>query len=155
MNSPTNLSSARTQGGLQVDRGAVNAGGVAYRWRATVDDAEVDALHADAFGETAATYQWRRSRPLSLGWVTASKEGRLVGFANVAWDGNSHAFLLDVAIAPDLQRSGIGSHVVARALEEALKGGCEWIHVDYEKHLSGFYATCGFTPTAAGLRRLT
>jgi len=151
---PTNLSNARSQRGLHVDRGGAAEGGVVYRWRATVDDADVDALHADAFGETTANYRWRRSRPLSLGWMTASKEGRLVGFANVAWDGNSHAFLLDVAVAPDLQRSGIGSNVVARALEEAHKEGCEWIHVDYENHLSVFYARCGFTPTAAGLRRL-
>lgn len=26
--------------------------------------------------------------------------------------------------------------------------GAEWLHVDYEAHLTGFYAACGFTPAA-------
>jgi predicted N-acetyltransferase YhbS len=151
---PRISSSPGPKAALFVESDGVIVGGVIYRWRATVHDADVDALHADAFGETTAAYRWRQSRPLSLGWVTASSEGRLVGFANVAWDGNSHAFLLDVAVASDLQRRGIGSHVVVRALEEALKEGCEWVHVDYEDHLSDFYAACGFTPSAAGLRHL-
>jgi hypothetical protein len=30
--------------------------------------------------------------------------------------------------------------------------GCEWLHVDFEEHLRGFYLeSCGFTPTGAGL----
>jgi hypothetical protein len=30
-----------------------------------------------------------------------------------------------------------------------------WLHVDFEPHLEGFYRGCGFTPTPAGLIRLT
>jgi predicted N-acetyltransferase YhbS len=67
---------------------------------------------------------------------------------------NRHAFLLDTAVAPDRQRLGIGRLLVARGLEEAHIAGCAWVHVDYEQHLSGFYAACGFTPTAAGIRYL-
>jgi GNAT superfamily N-acetyltransferase len=145
---------ARSEVGVSVDPDAVEENGVVYRWRAIVDDRDVDDLHADAFGETPGRYRWRRSRPLSLGWVTASEDGRLIGFLNVAWDGNRHAFLLDTAVASDRQRRGIGRHVVARALEEAHKAGCEWVHVDYERHLSDFYAACGFTPTTGGLRLL-
>ena len=132
----------------------VEEGEVLYRWRATVDDRDVDELHADAFGDKRGGYCWRRSRPLSLGWVTATKGGRLIGFANVAWDGNCHAFLLDVAVASDHQRQGIGHRVVAEAIGEADKAGCEWVHVDYEAHLGGFYAACGFMQTAAGLRHI-
>ena len=29
--------------------------------------------------------------------------------------------------------------------------GVEWLHVDYEPHLEGFYRGCGFRHTAAGL----
>jgi predicted N-acetyltransferase YhbS len=128
--------------------------GVTFRWRAPVDDLEVGALHDAAFGEAPGSYRWRRSRPLSLGWVTAGEGDRLVGFANVAWDGGAHAVLLDAAVAPDRQRRGIGRLVVERAIEEARRAGCEWVHVEYEDHLGAFYAACGFTPTAAGLRRL-
>lgn len=48
-----------------------------------------------------------------------------------------------------------GGRVVA-ALVEDLRGlGIEWVHVDYEPHLEGFYRkTCGFGPTPAGLLRL-
>jgi GrpB-like predicted nucleotidyltransferase (UPF0157 family)/GNAT superfamily N-acetyltransferase len=145
---------ARSEAGVPVDSSAVEEYGVVYQWRATVDDGDVDDLHADAFGETPGTYRWRRARPLSLGWVTASEDGRLIGFINVAWDGNGHAFLLDIAVASDRRRRGIGRRVVARAVEEAQRAGCEWVHVDHEQHLSGFYAACGFTPTLAGLRHV-
>jgi len=127
---------------------------VLYRWRATVDDRDVDDLHADAFGEPPPQLSVATVRPLSLGWVTASEDGRLIGFANVAWDGNSHAFLLDTAVNSDRQRRGIGRRWWAKALEEAHEAGCEWVHVDHEPHLSGFYAACGFTTTTAGLRHV-
>jgi GrpB-like predicted nucleotidyltransferase (UPF0157 family)/GNAT superfamily N-acetyltransferase len=145
---------ARSEVGVPTDPDAVEENGVVYRWRAIVDDGDVDNLHADAFGQTAGPYRWRRSRPLSLGWVTATEDGRLIGFLNVAWDGHRHAFLLDTAVASDRQRRGIGRRVVARALEEARQAGCEWVHVDYERHLGDFYAACGFAPTAGGLRHI-
>jgi predicted N-acetyltransferase YhbS len=144
----------RAEAGLPLDPDAVDEDGVMYRWRATIEDGAVDDLHRHAFGEASGPYHWRRSRPLSLGWVTATDDDRLIGFVNVAWDGNRHAFLLDVAVAPDRQRQGIGGRMVARALEEAHKAGCEWVHVDYEPRLGPFYAACGFVPTAAGLQRV-
>jgi len=39
---------------------------------------------------------------------------------------------------------------------EAATAGCEWLHVDFDEHLSGFYFdACGFAPTPAGLISLT
>ena len=130
------------------------AHGVDFGWRISVDDSDIDCLHADAFGGTPGDYRWRQSRPFSLGWVTAYAEARLIGFVNVVWDGNRHAFVLDVAVIPDRQRQGIGRRLVQEAVEEARRAGCEWVHVDYEARLAGFYSACGFTPTAAGLRRV-
>ena len=41
------------------------------------------------------------------------------------------------------------------AIEHARAAGCEWLHVDFDEHLKGFYFdACGFTPTDAGLVRL-
>jgi GNAT superfamily N-acetyltransferase len=128
--------------------------GVDFGWRVPVDDADVECLHADAFGGTPSDYRWRQLRPFSLGWVTASADARLIGFVNVVWDGNCHAFLLDVAVATDRQRQGIGRLLVEEAIEEIRRAGCEWVHVDFEERLAGFYSACGFTPTAAGLRRV-
>jgi predicted N-acetyltransferase YhbS len=49
-------------------------------------------------------------------------------------------------------RQGIGAGLVATATEHARAAGCEWLHVDFEDHLTGFYfRSCGFTPTNAGL----
>ncbi len=99
---------------------------------------------------------WDRIRPHSLGWVTArDADGLLVGFANVAWDGDDHAFLLDPKTRGALQRRGIGTAVVAAAVAGARTAGCEWLHVDFVDDLAPFYlGACGFTKTAAGLVHL-
>jgi ribosomal protein S18 acetylase RimI-like enzyme len=79
----------------------------------------------------------------------------LVGYANVAWDGGVHAFLLDPTVHPDYRHRGIGTAIV-RAIVERLKarGGFDWLHVDYRPELAGFYRGCGFVPTDAGVMRL-
>jgi GNAT superfamily N-acetyltransferase len=47
---------------------------------------------------------------------------------------------------------GIGSGLIAFAAQHARASGCEWLHVDFEDHLTAFYfQACGFTPTNAGL----
>jgi GNAT superfamily N-acetyltransferase len=91
----------------------------------------------------------------SLVHVCAYDADRLVGFVNVAWDGGAHAFLLDTTVHPDVQRRGIATALVARAADLARDRGAEWLQVDFEPHLEGFYRSCGFRPTAAGLIDLT
>ena len=129
---------------------------VAYRWRGPFTDAEVGALHAEAFGHAVVDDGWgARVSRLSLGWVVARDDVGLVGFVNVAWDGRLHAFVLDTAVAARARRQGIGARMVAVARDEASAAGCEWLHVDFEDGLRAFYVdACGFTPTSAGLLRL-
>jgi predicted N-acetyltransferase YhbS len=75
---------------------------------------------------------------------------------NVAWDGSSHAFLLDTVVAASHQRGGVGTELVALAVREVQGAGCEWIHVDFDDDLSRFYfGSCEFRPTRAGLLHLT
>jgi GNAT superfamily N-acetyltransferase len=90
----------------------------------------------------------------SLVWIAASRDGRLVGYVNVAGDGGLHAFILDTTVHPDERRQGLGVRLVRAAADEARACGAEWLHVDYEPHLESFYAQCGFRPTAAGLMPL-
>jgi GNAT superfamily N-acetyltransferase len=98
---------------------------------------------------------WGQVNRFSLGWVCLRQSGRLAGFVNVAWDGGVHAFLLDTAVTPSLQRQGHATRLVAEAVAQARAAGCEWLHVDFEPHLRGFYLdACGFRPTEAGLVRL-
>jgi GNAT superfamily N-acetyltransferase len=92
-----------------------------------------------------------RVLPRSLVHVGAFADDRLVGFVNVAWDGDVHAFLLDTTVHPDFQRQGIATKLVRRATEVARERGAHWLQVDFEPHLEGFYRACGFRPTGAGL----
>ena len=87
----------------------------------------------------------------SLAWVCAFRGPRLVGFVNVAWDGERHAFLLDPTVHPDVRRRGVGLRLVQAAARAAREAGAEWLHVDYAHDLEPFYRRAGFRPTAAGL----
>ena len=130
---------------------------VAYEWRGAFSSAELNVLHAEGFEHDVLDWDWREQvEGHSLGWVTAREEGgELVGFVNVAWDGGSHAFVLDTLVAVRARRRGIGVDLVRVAEREARAAGCEWLHVDFEDHLRPFYFdACGFTPTNAGLIEL-
>ena len=126
-----------------------------YLVRGPVDDVALSQLHGAAFGETAVLQSWAaRLERHSLAWVTATEDGRLVGFVNIAWDGGGHAFVLDTIVEPGLQGRGIGRALVAEATRAAVEAGCAWLHVDHVPELTPFYAACGFRPTDAGLIRL-
>ena len=132
-----------------------SSGGVAYRWRGPLTDAEmVELVHAH--GGDAEVGWWDRIRPHSLGWVTAREaDGRLVGFVNVVSGGGDHAFVLDDKTHGAHQRQGIGTRLVDLAARHARAAGCEWLHVDFDADLAPFYFDgCGFRPTTAGLIHL-
>jgi ribosomal protein S18 acetylase RimI-like enzyme len=126
---------------------------VTYHWRGEFENAEVNALHAEAFGGRIRDDDWvSQVKGHSLGWVCARDGADLVGFVNVPWDGDTHAFILDTMVAHQAGRRGIGTELVAQAALAARAASCEWLHVDFENHLRAFYFdSCGFTPTNAGL----
>ena len=124
-----------------------------------VDDVVLSRLHARAFGRPETVSGWRRRLDRhALTWVGAFDDdgGHLVGFVQVAWDGGGHAFLLDTAVDPDHRRRGIGAGLVAAAVRDVAAAGCEWLHVDFEPHLTGFYLDrCGFAGSPAGVLRVS
>ena len=126
---------------------------VTYDWRGDFENAEVNALHAEAFDHRVLEDDWRgQVEKHSLGWVCARADDELVGFVNLAWDGGIHAFLLDPIVTTRAQRQGIGTALVAVAVAEARAAGCGWLHVDFDDHLRTFYfGACRFMPTNAGL----
>jgi ribosomal protein S18 acetylase RimI-like enzyme len=128
-----------------------------FEWRGQVANAELEALHATAFGHDRSDHDWRTQLERhSLGWACARDGDELLGFVNVAWDGGAHAFLLDTIIAPHASHRGIGTHLVRLAVENAREAGCAWLHVDFEPGLEAFYLdACGFAPTSAGLIALS
>jgi GNAT superfamily N-acetyltransferase len=124
-----------------------------YEWRGEFEDAEVNALHAEAFEHPVLDDDWERQvSDNSLGWVCARDADGLVGFVNVMWDGGVHAFVLDTMVAKRARSLGIGTQLVSVAVERSRAAGCEWLHVDFDDELRGFYFDrCGFTPTNGGL----
>ncbi len=116
------------------------------------DLAAYRALRAAAWSEPGPETLKRLDH--SLSWVCAYDDAQLIGFVNLAWDGGVHAFLLGPTVHPDWQRRGVGRELVRRAADQARARGLHWLHVDFEPHLSGFYWTCGFLATEAGLMRL-
>ena len=124
-----------------------------YHWRGDFRNAEVNALHAEGFGHRVVEGDWKAQvERHSLGWVCARDAEGLVGFANVPWDGATHAFIIDTLVRSRARRKGIGKQMIALAIEETRAAGCEWLHVDFDEELSSFYIeSCGFVPTPAGL----
>ena len=131
----------------------MSAPDIAFEWRGAFDGREVEELHAEGFGHPPDDYDWRgQVERHSLGWVTARRAGRLVGWVNVAWDGAGHAFILDTLVTGPVRRQGVATRLVAIATEGARAAGCEWLHVDFDEELRSFYfEACGFTPTPAGV----
>ena len=130
---------------------------IRFAWRDDLKDEEVVEL-TRAHGGLPAPGWWDQIRPYSLGWVTARHpDGTLLGFANVAWDGGDHAFLLDPKVRSDHQRQGVGTKLVQMAARHAADSGCEWMEVDFDdtEGLGAFYFdACGFRPTKAGVLHL-
>ncbi len=124
-----------------------------FEWRGEFHNASLNALHAEAFDHELRDDDWEgQLRAHSLGWVCAYDDDGLVGFVNVPWDGGIHAFVIDTMVSERAARRGIGRGLIAVVVAEARAAGCEWLHVDFEDHLRGFYlGACGFEPTNAGL----
>jgi ribosomal protein S18 acetylase RimI-like enzyme len=132
------------------------ASSIDYAWRGPFNNRELNALHGEAFGHPVRDDDLRgQVERHSLGWVCARRSGELVGWVNVAWDGATHAFILDSIVAIRARRQGIGTRMVAFTADHAREAGCEWLHVDFDEELEPFYiVACGFRPTPAGLIRL-
>ena len=130
-----------------------------YEWRGAFANREVNELHAEAFDTRLyddGEWNWlEQVARHSLGWVVARDGEELIGFVNVPWDGLVHAWVQDTMVAVRARGRGVGTALVATAVEEARAAGCEWLHVDFEPHLRAFYLdACGFRPTDAGLIEL-
>jgi hypothetical protein len=135
-------------------------GNITFNWRGEFSNAEIHALHADAFQTRLfdeSEWNWiEQCNQYSLGWVVARDgDDRFVGFVNVLWDGLVHAFIEDVMVDASCRHLGVGVGLVHAARDGATAAGCEFLHVGFEDELSSFYIdACGFTPVQGGLMQL-
>jgi len=129
---------------------------ITYSWRGEFTNEALNRLHADGFRHCLFTDDWlAQVTRHSLGWVCARDDQDLVGFVNVAWDGGVHAFVLDTLVAAEYRHRGVATEMIGICAKEAREARCEWLHVDFEDHLRGFYFDrCGFEPTNGGLIKL-
>jgi hypothetical protein len=131
-----------------------------YDWRGAFSNAEIHALHAQAFQTRLydeSEWNWvDQCERYSLGWVVARHNGYFVGFANVLWDGLVHAFIEDVMVDATMRHRHIGVGLVHAARDGTKAAGCEFLHVGFEEGLRPFYIdACGFSPVLGGLMELT
>jgi hypothetical protein len=129
---------------------------ITYVWRDKFSNEALNRLHSEGFRHRVFHDDWwAQVNHHSLGWVCAKDADDVVGFVNVAWDGAMHAFILDTVVADACRYRGVATQMLAICVAEARKARCEWLHVDFEDHLRGFYFDrCGFVPTNAGLIKL-
>jgi GNAT superfamily N-acetyltransferase len=128
---------------------------ITYKTNPPLTSADLNALFS-AGRDAPETSDWQPVLAHSLVYLCAYDGGWLIRFANVAWDGRVHAFLLDPRVHPDWRHKGIGTKLVALAAEAAKAAGCTVLHVDFRDDLALFYFdSCSFKPTLAGLIHLT
>ncbi len=83
-----------------------------------------------------------RNSALVVGAYAA--DGRQVGFCRVISDKTRFAYLLDVVVAEDYRRQGIGQAMVLHAVTHPdLKNVYQWLLKTSDAH--GVYAKCGFS----------
>lgn len=127
-----------------------SASAVEYKLSEPVSDLELNELFSASWPNHRIV-EFQTVFRSSMAYVCAYQEGKLIGYVNAAWDGKTHAFILDTTVHPGHRHRGIGKELVLRALEQAKMRGVAWVHVDYEPHLKGFYAQCGFRSSEAGV----
>ena len=77
-------------------------------------------------------------------YTVRDADNRLIGYMSVLSDGVADAFLIDLAVHPRYQRSGIGSRIVRRAILDLKEAGVRCVQVTFSGDLEPFYAQCGF-----------
>ena len=129
---------------------------IVYEWRGSFDNAELNALHAEAFGHAVLDDDWNgQVHGHSLGWVCAREGGEVVGFVEigaatypeeVATEDTGELHFLFVA--PDFLGSGIGSRLLAQATElfheDGYRQAILWV---FSRNLQarGFYESQGWS----------
>ncbi|MDF3835700.1 GNAT family N-acetyltransferase [Cupriavidus basilensis] len=126
---------------------------IEYKNNAEVTDEHLNELFSASWPNHQPS-SFRMVLSLSLVYVCAFRATELIGYVNVAWDGRSHAFILDPTVHPRYRRQGIGQQLVLSAIAAAREHGVAWMHVDFEPHLREFYAQCGFRASEAGIVNL-
>lgn len=127
-----------------------SAHAIEYKVSPAVSDLELNKLFSASW-PSHHDNEFQTVLRCSMVYICAYQGAELVGYVNAAWDGKTHAFVLDTTVHPNRRHRGIGKELVLRALEQARVRGVTWVHVDFEAHLREFYSRCGFRSSEAGV----
>ena len=120
---------------------------ISYRVGGPLERDDLIALYA-AVGWSAYTKDPARLEAAvtaSLSVVTAWDSSRLVGLARVVGDGLTIAYLQDILVAPEHQRTGIGRELFRRVFEPFDDVRQKLLITDNEPRQLAFYESMGFT----------
>ena len=110
----------------------------------TVEPNEIEDLReAVGWDRSAGIYEQVLQRHYAS-YTARSVNGKLIGYVSVLSDGIADAFLLDLMIHPEHQRSGLGKQLVRRAVTDMKQAGIQCVQVTFNNHLEPFYIKCGF-----------
>jgi GNAT superfamily N-acetyltransferase len=115
---------------------------------------------ADQFAALFETTGWNDERhrspqelhqALQSSWyaVSAYHGKRLVGFGRVISDGVLHALIVEMIVAPDYQRQGIGHAILNDLVARCRSASIEDIQLFCAKGKAEFYLKHGFVPRSA------
>ena len=82
------------------------------------------------------------------GVIPAADGGRLVGLARVVSDGHTIAYLQDILVHPEEQRTGVGKALMAEAADAFSHVRQFVLITDDEERQQSFYRACGFSTAA-------
>lgn len=118
-----------------------------------VDLSQLNQLFTRVWGAPKPNYEQVLGR--SFAWVMVYRDGKLLGFANVAWDGGPNFFLLDVSIDPSsADEDKIFTDMIEAAVQRCRKEGGS-MRVDApEELLKSYFQPLGFKPVSAAVINL-
>lgn len=106
--------------------------------------------HAVGWDRSEGTYGRTLPRHFAHYTVRGAEDG-LVGYMSVLSDGVSDAFLLDLVVHPQCQKTGLGTKIVRRAIRDLKDAGVRCVQVTFNDDLEPFYAQCGFHILKGGI----
>ena len=77
-------------------------------------------------------------------YICCYDNDKLVGFLDVVSNGSSDAYIQDVIVRPEYQFKGVGTTLMAMAIDKLKKNNIYAISVLFDERLSDFYKKFGF-----------
>jgi ribosomal protein S18 acetylase RimI-like enzyme len=105
----------------------------------------------EAVGWDGRTEKYRRILGNTHCSAACLADDQLVGYVDVVSDGIDDAYVRDLVVHPDYQRRGIGSKLVAMAIERIKGDRIKMVNVLFDPELAEFYRRAGFTIIAGGI----